>query len=239
MVKKPTNLNHNTSRDYERFVRQLVEQNLSGIDGLEVVSIEDNAKLTGLSGYVHQIDVAYTFRLWATDFLVIVECKQYSRSVGVDELLEFKSRIDDLRAHKGVFVTTVGFQAGAVEFAKANRIALIVARGTVFEERLYHLMRLTDAEQCEHQLAALRSRFKLEDSQVRVQMRVKGNCVSVVVGDVAIQIKPFELHVEMLYLSRTSMSDLSSVELLEDPRFGNLVPERLLKWLVLEELMEG
>jgi hypothetical protein len=239
MVKRPTNLNHNTSRDYERFVRQLVEQNLSGIDGLEVVNIQDNAKLTGLSGYVHQIDVAYTFRLWATDFLVIVECKQYSRSVGVDELLEFKSRIDDLRAHKGVFVTTVGFQAGAVEFATANRIALIVARGTVFEERLYHLMGTTDAERCERQLAALRSRFGLDDCQVRVQMGVERNCVSVVVGDVAVRIKPFELHVDMLYLSKTSIRDLSSVELLEDPRFGNLAPERLLKWLVLEELMAG
>jgi Restriction endonuclease len=193
MVKRPTNVNHSTSRDYERFVRQLVEQNLSGIDGLDVVNIEDNAKLTGLSGYVHQIDVAYTFRLWATDFLVIVECKQYSGSVGVDELLEFKSRIDDLRAHKGVFVTTVGFQAGAVEFAAANRIALIVARGTVFEERLYCLMETTDAERCERQLAALRSRFRLDDRQVRVQMRVACNCVSVVVGDVAVRIKLFEL----------------------------------------------
>src|SRR4029077_19736793 len=42
----------------------------------------------------------------------------------------FKSRLDDIRAHKGVFVTTVGYQDGALTVAKKNRIALAVVRGT-------------------------------------------------------------------------------------------------------------
>lgn len=123
-------------------VEKIIAQQLAGVCGLENVEICRGAKLVGQSTFVHQIDVSYKFRAWKTEFLVLVECKQYQRRVGVDDLLEFRSRIDDLKANKGVFVTSVGYQSGAVEFAAANRIALLIIRGTrcsvILEHRSSH-----------------------------------------------------------------------------------------------------
>ncbi len=120
--------NHKTSRDYELLVHKMIEQEMSGIIGVKELEILHNTKIKGLSGYEHQIDVVYRFTIWRTEILVIVECKQYQNKVGVDDLLEFRARIEDIKAHKGIFVTSSGFQSGAVKFAKANRIALLVIR---------------------------------------------------------------------------------------------------------------
>src|ERR1051325_5440845 len=121
--------NYKTSREYELLVQKLIEQEMSGITGVKELEVSHNTKIKGLSGYEHQIDVMYRFKIWKTEILVIVECKQYQDKVGVDDLLEFRSRIEDIKAHKGVFVTTSGFQTGAIRFAEANRIALLVVRG--------------------------------------------------------------------------------------------------------------
>lgn len=131
--------NHETFREYEELVFNLIAQSFDGMTGVELVDIDHDLKITGVSGYKHQIDVCYRFRIWEIEVLVIVECKQYSQRVGIGELLEFQSRISDIRAHKGVFVTTVGFQKGAHQFAKESRIALIVAKGTMMERVEYLL----------------------------------------------------------------------------------------------------
>ena len=44
--------------------------------------------------------------------------------VPVNDVEEFHSKLDDIGAHKGIIVTTVGFQRGAVQTAKARGIAL-------------------------------------------------------------------------------------------------------------------
>jgi hypothetical protein len=53
-----------------------------------------------------------------------VECKHYKKKVPVDDVEEFHSKIDDIGAHKGIVITTVGFQVGAIKTAKARGIAL-------------------------------------------------------------------------------------------------------------------
>jgi formylglycine-generating enzyme required for sulfatase activity len=45
---------------------------------------------------------------------------------GIEDVLTFAGRIRDIPAHKGMIVTTVGFQQGAVKMAKANGIALVL-----------------------------------------------------------------------------------------------------------------
>ncbi len=133
---------------------------MSGISGIEVIEILHDAKMKGLSGYEHLIDVAYRFRIWKTEMLVIVECKQYQKKVGVDDLLEFRSRIEDLRAHKGIFVTSSDFQSGAVEIADANRIALLIVRGTMHFAIHYSLIPIPREERCKRQLEQLREAYK-------------------------------------------------------------------------------
>lgn len=59
------------------------------------------------------------------NFLILVECKDYKAPVDRGEIAEFNTRIQDLNATKGIFITTSRFQAGAVNMAKYHNIALV------------------------------------------------------------------------------------------------------------------
>lgn len=109
---------------YERLVKLFLEATLS--ESLGSVAIFGSKKYLGKSGHRHQIDVSAEFRVAGLKFLVLVECKCYSRKVGVDEVMEFASRIEDVGAHKGILVSTVGFQDGAATFAASKGIALVI-----------------------------------------------------------------------------------------------------------------
>jgi len=56
----------------------------------------------------------------------IWECKDYSGKVGVDDIEEFDSKLQQIGANntKGTVITTHGFERSAVEYAKSRRIGL-------------------------------------------------------------------------------------------------------------------
>lgn len=60
-------------------------------------------------------------------YLIVIECKSYNSGhpVGIEEIQEFNTRLQDLNAKKGVFVTSSSFQSGALSCAKHHNIALI------------------------------------------------------------------------------------------------------------------
>ena len=54
------------------------------------------------------------------------ECKDYpDRRVSVEKVEEFRSKMTQVGAHKGTMVTRLGFQSGAVAFAKSHGIGLM------------------------------------------------------------------------------------------------------------------
>lgn len=56
----------------------------------------------------------------------IWECKNLlTREVSVDDVEEFHSKLKQVGAHKGTIATCVGFQAGALAFAKTHKIGLL------------------------------------------------------------------------------------------------------------------
>jgi hypothetical protein len=55
----------------------------------------------------------------------IWECKNYTSEVPVDDVEEFHSKMVQVGAHKGTMVTRVGFQTGALNFAKSHGIGLM------------------------------------------------------------------------------------------------------------------
>ncbi len=67
-------------------------------------------------------------RVGATDpfFVWILECKNYVTRVPVDDVEEFHAKLEQVGADrtKGTVITPVGFDPGAVEFAKAQGIGL-------------------------------------------------------------------------------------------------------------------
>ena len=72
------------------------------------------------------VDISCETQLLGARILCIVECKCYSTRVGVADVEEFHSKLDDIGAHKGIMVTTVGFEAGAKKAAEGRGIGLLI-----------------------------------------------------------------------------------------------------------------
>jgi hypothetical protein len=80
----------------------------------------------GQSGQKYVLDVAIETEIAGASILMAVECKRYRRKVGIKDVHELSSRMTDLAAHKGILVSTVGFQPGALRLATSRGMALVV-----------------------------------------------------------------------------------------------------------------
>lgn len=113
---------HLASLEYEDFVKSVFETLLEK----QPSGIEHNRRMLGKrSGHEHQIDIVIEAKIAGLDVLILVECKHYKRTVEIGDVLEFAERIDDVGGHKGVIVSTLGFQEGAIKVARGHGIALI------------------------------------------------------------------------------------------------------------------
>jgi hypothetical protein len=109
----------NASEEYESFVSQVI----ASLVGFQV--FEGRTYVGRISGRNIKVDVSFVLNVaGGADVLVLVECKHYKSKVPVDDVEEFHSKIDDIGAHKGILITTIGFQSGALKAAKGRRIAL-------------------------------------------------------------------------------------------------------------------
>jgi hypothetical protein len=108
----------NDSDTYEQFTQRVINE-------LVGVTVYHKKIYTGrISHRDIIIDVSFNYSVAGSDLLFIVECKCYNHAVPVDDVEEFHSKIDDIGAHKGIMVTTVGFQSGAIKTAKGRGISL-------------------------------------------------------------------------------------------------------------------
>jgi hypothetical protein len=108
-----------TPSEYEAFVKGVIEE-LFGVE-----AYHQKVFVGRVSQREIKVDLAFTLSIGGgAEFLVIVECKRYNAAVSVDNIEEFHSKLDDIGAHKGIVVTTVGFQEGAIKTAKGRGIAL-------------------------------------------------------------------------------------------------------------------
>jgi hypothetical protein len=106
------------SDEYEMFTKRVMEE-------LVGVTVHRQKVYTGrLSHRDIKIDVSFNYSVAGSDLLFLVECKCYNHAVPVDDVEEFHSKIDDIGAHKGIMVTTIGFQDGTIKTAKGRGIAL-------------------------------------------------------------------------------------------------------------------
>jgi hypothetical protein len=65
-----------------------------------------------------QIDISIRVRVAQYPVLIVVECKDHARPIDVGELGAFANLRDDVRANKGVMISTSGFTPAAVEMAR-------------------------------------------------------------------------------------------------------------------------
>jgi hypothetical protein len=118
------------SGDYEELVSVLAGR-ISSQWGLDVrIGTGLKNRIPGASGYSHQIDVSVTMG----QDLALIECKCWSRGVGVDAVLVLHGRAEDIRA-TGRFGTVMPVlvsqkkpTAGALKLAAHFGIEIDVVR---------------------------------------------------------------------------------------------------------------
>lgn len=117
-----------TGKPYELFTRAVWEQ-IVNKDSVEPIEVQHNVDLVGRSGESHQIDVYWRFRYAGTEHSVVVEARDRSRRVEKAHVAAFVAILADLPGRpKGFMVSSKGFQAGAIGFAKTHDICLYELR---------------------------------------------------------------------------------------------------------------
>jgi hypothetical protein len=109
--------------EFELLVKAIYEE-IHSQDSLENVTVEHDVRVVGRSGQAHQIDVYWEFISAGVTHRVAVECKEYKNTVSVGKVRDFYGALDDIGNIHGVFVTTKGYQAGAITFAEHQGISL-------------------------------------------------------------------------------------------------------------------
>lgn len=115
------------STEYELFVKDVLEK-INATSGWENLKLQHNVVLTGKSGASHQIDIYWEFTAGIVTHKVAVECKGYSSAVTKEKIASFFGVLSDLDGVQGVYASQMGYQKGAVQFAKSNGIKLLEIR---------------------------------------------------------------------------------------------------------------
>ena len=128
------------SDDYEIFVQGVM-------NALTGANVHYKQPYTGVrTGRQIITDVSFALDVAGSKLLFIVECKCYTHKVSVDEVEEFRTKLDDLNAHKGIMVTTVGYQSGALKTAEAYGIALAQITDTQQPNEIYYAAKSAQPE---------------------------------------------------------------------------------------------
>ncbi len=94
-------------------------------------TVQHNHRVKGRSGRTRQLDVTLSTRVGLHDVLIVIECKQYRRPVGIEKVEAFATKLRDVNAHQGVMISPRGFDAGARAAAKEANIGLWTYREAV------------------------------------------------------------------------------------------------------------
>lgn len=117
----------NTGKKYE-ILTQGVFQNIVDQHFVKTVEVKHNVVLKGKTTN-HQIDVFWEYEISGILYQTVVQTKDWSSTVKLEQLFTFKAVLDDLPGQpRGVFVTKTGYQSGALEVAEKNGIVLYELR---------------------------------------------------------------------------------------------------------------
>lgn len=121
-----------TPSEYEQLVADIVAGICAGapeLDGFHVSSGRKN-RLSGASGYKHQIDVS----LIGQENVYLIECKRWETKIGVQEIMVLAARATDIaRAQQDttvhpILASKIGGTRGAITLAAYFGIQLEVVR---------------------------------------------------------------------------------------------------------------
>jgi hypothetical protein len=112
---------------YEQLV-QGVFQEILGQNHADTIAVEHDVVVKGESTF-HQIDVRWRFKLAGITYTTVVQAKNCESRISQAAVLAFRAVLDDISGQpRGVMVTRVGYQRGALAVAKSHGIRLFTLR---------------------------------------------------------------------------------------------------------------
>lgn len=117
-------------KEYEKFVQDL-QQALLDSDAFNEhknIQIERNKKIKDAYGIEREFDLYWEYELAGITYKTVIECKDYASRVSIDRIDALIGKIRDIPDIKPVFATRTGYQRGAEEKARHNRIDLLIVR---------------------------------------------------------------------------------------------------------------
>jgi hypothetical protein len=127
-----------TSKEYELFVKKFFMQ-LNRQSNIIYSDYHHNKRFIGKSTRTWDVDVSFSFMANQLKHRVFIECKNWNKKVDASVISLLKQCLDDCNIHKGVVVTTVGFQEGAVKAAEILGIGLLILKDYNTPEWIHHL----------------------------------------------------------------------------------------------------
>jgi len=112
-----------TPLEFEKFCYTVIKE-YAELEKLTNFKIIHNKKIK-IDDESYQIDIFAEFIALTVKINVLIECKHQKRPVERDEVIILIDKLHTLSAHKGILISTSGFQSGAVKKAEKNGIALL------------------------------------------------------------------------------------------------------------------
>lgn len=109
--------------DYELFTKTFFETRLKEQVGYAVPVLHQKT-LKGENEEEYTIDLHYELKIADKKILTLIECKYWNYKVQRRNVNDFRSVIGDLGADKGIIVTKLGFDSGAISIAEKSQVGL-------------------------------------------------------------------------------------------------------------------
>jgi restriction system protein len=107
--------------EFEKIVKNHLEKTGKKLQSFKA---SHNEELNAADGS-YKIDVTAEFEAFGVRIRVLVECKHHKNPIKREVVQLLYDKIQSIGAHKGIIFATVGFQKGAIKYAKIHGIALI------------------------------------------------------------------------------------------------------------------
>ena len=126
----------NNGRDYESFVQKIQQALINSEEYLHQknISIERNVKITDNSGIDREFDLYWEYELAGVTYKTVIECKDYASKISIDKIDSLIGKIRDIPDIKPIFATKTGYQSGAEQKAKHNKIELLIVREQIDDD---------------------------------------------------------------------------------------------------------
>ena len=113
----------NTGKDFEHLAETIFRKLIKNPD---IEFVEHNVMVDGIDGK-RQVDVLIKSEVAGISIVTVIECKDYNSKISVGKIDEFHSKLLDINANKGIFVSKKGFSSTAIKKAKRLGITICTA----------------------------------------------------------------------------------------------------------------